>query len=202
MRNTMLSDGMAEARADGRKRITRRLNTPLLAGDVVYHGEALVPLTLDISMGAITHVATYRRDGARILFPGKPGLGFQAWVWRVNVMAARYCPERCARLFSLVRSVRQEPLQDITEDQARAEGVTVDPQQGTVNGEPATLYPMTCRQAFIWLRDTLHNRPGERWADNPTVFVVDLGENLTREEATRLAAIKDRAARLAEARAA
>src|SRR6185436_3935822 len=125
MRNVQLSDALAEKRALGLKTVTRRPSTFVQAGDVVYHGEALV------RAGAIAdadrrsdpkngYFALYRRDDVAVERPD--GL-LESWGWQRPVQIARYCPTRCARLFSLVREVRVEPLNAITEEQAIAEGM-------------------------------------------------------------------------------
>jgi hypothetical protein len=194
MRNAMLSDVMATARAEGRKRITRRLNTPLRAGDVVYHGEALIPYRLKLDGVRVVH---YRRDKAMVRHDDGTGV---EWSWQVNVIAARYCPERCGRLFSMIRSVSAQRLHELTPDDVFAEGLWPSPSGDWVIFLPNedTRYFGDPRDAFACLWDTLHNRPGDRWSDNPLVYVVDLGENLSRVEALRLAAIGDGEERLAE----
>lgn len=83
-----------------------------------------------------------------------------------------HMPRFAARITLEVTSARVERLQDITEEQAKAEGVTADPQQGTMNGKPATLYPITHRQAFIWLWDSINGKRAP-WASNPWVFAVE-----------------------------
>lgn len=89
--------------------------------------------------------------------------------WRPSI----FLPTWASRIKLDVVGVSIELLQAITEDDARAEGVTLDPIAGRVNGEPATLYPMTHTQAFIWLWDSINGkRPGCAWADNPLVWRV------------------------------
>lgn len=87
--------------------------------------------------------------------------------WRSSM----YMPRWASRITLEVTEVRVQRLQEITEEDARAEGVTTGPQQGQLNGKPATLLPTTHRQAFIWLWDAIN---GERasWVSNPWVWCV------------------------------
>jgi hypothetical protein len=89
--------------------------------------------------------------------------------WRPSIFMRPWM----SRIRREITDIRIERLQDITEEQAKAEGVTTEPQQGKLNGKPATLYPMTHRQAFIWLWDSINGkRRGCAWKDNPWVFAV------------------------------
>lgn len=92
-----------------------------------------------------------------------------------------HMPRWASRLTLEVTAIRAERLQSISEEDARAEGVTIEPQQGTLNGEPAKLYPMTHRQAFIWLWDRIN---GERaaWSSNPWVWVIEFSRVDARQE--------------------
>jgi len=143
------------------------------------------------------------------------------WEWNVSTLSSRFCPERCARLFSMIRSVREERLQDITEEDAKREGVqaregtpgwSVFTEDGTaywragdeppvrgvdcvrdfVRSEP--LFGATAMEVFCALWNELH--PKAPWQANPHLSRIELGPNLTREDAERLAAIKDPAERL------
>ncbi len=88
-------------------------------------------------------------------------------VWTPSIYLKRWL----SRVTLEVTGVRPELLHEITEEDARAEGVTTDPQQGLMNGKPATLYPMTHRQAFIWLWDAI-NKDRATWASNPLTWVI------------------------------
>jgi hypothetical protein len=68
--------------------------------------------------------------------------------------------------------IRQERVQDITEDDARAEGCHID---ADVTGEPFGGYDVAvvwARTVYAHLWDAIHNKCGERWADNPLVWVL------------------------------
>lgn len=97
------------------------------------------------------------------------GTEMVGWKWQPSI----FMPRWASRLLLDVVSVRPERLQDISEEDAKTEGVTTDKQRGTVNGEPADLYPMTHKQSFMWLWDSINGkRPGCSWAANPWVWVV------------------------------
>jgi hypothetical protein len=77
--------------------------------------------------------------------------------------------------------VWREPLQDISDEDARAEGIHELPLQEGQSGAWWTgdvaagskLHGRTPAQAFRLLWDSLYgNRPGARWEDNPTVWVI------------------------------
>jgi hypothetical protein len=61
-----------------------------------------------------------------------------------------------------ITAVRQERLQDISYDDIEAEGVW---DLGEVDRGPRLLF------SELW--DTIHTKPGTRWADNPAVWVIE-----------------------------
>lgn len=111
----------------------------------------------------------YRADGEdpRTGWSDVPPERRPAMRWQPSIHMSR----RQSRISLEVTEVRVQRLQDISEEDAKAEGVTTEPQQGLLNGKPATLYPMTHRQAFIWLWDAIN---GERapWASNPWCWAI------------------------------
>lgn len=78
----------------------------------------------------------------------------KSWQWKSDVLPARYCPLWCCQHTARIVKVRAEKLQVISEEDAVAEG-------------------LSNLESFALLWDTLHPQPGERWADNPWVFVYD-----------------------------
>jgi hypothetical protein len=176
VKNLVLVPEMATARARGLKDVTRRLNTNVKPGDVVYHGEILYPQEFG-------GYAVYRRDGA-------PVVPHTEWRWERQTLSSRFCPQSCARLFSMIRSVREERLQDITTEDIAREGLRVD---YSVNDRPDVLEAEQ-REAFSQLWDRLH--PTDPWSTDPYLYRIELGPNLTRDEAVRLAGIRDVGARL------
>ena len=67
-----------------------------------------------------------------------------------------------------LEDAREQRLQDITEEEARLEGVLLcNPERAPwVTGGKFTSH----LAAFNDLWSTLHTKPGERWSDNPTVI--------------------------------
>jgi hypothetical protein len=176
VKNLVLVPEMATARARGLKDVTRRLNTNVKPGDVVYHGEIL-------ECSELGSFALYRRDDVRVVdVTGTDRL----WSWKLRVLPSRMCPERCARLFSMIRSVREERLQDITEADAKREGV-----ERHWCGTPKFSHVGCCGYlpAFFFLWNRLHKE--SPWSSNPQLSRIELGPNLTRDEAVRLAGIRD-----------
>lgn len=95
------------------------------------------------------------------------------WKWKSSTLAARFCPWLCCRYQVKITGVRAQRLHDINEADAIAEGIIQG--QGPVPGkDEATLGKdifLTATHAYAALWDTLHKKPGERWQDNPWVFV-------------------------------
>lgn len=92
--------------------------------------------------------------------------------WRVpRWRSPMHMPRWASRLTLEVTGVGAERLQDITEASAKAEGVTLGKQRGTINGAPGDLYPFTYRTAFGWRWNATHE---ERtlWRQNPWVWVI------------------------------
>jgi len=63
-------------------------------------------------------------------------------------------------------AIRQEQLQDITEEDVLAEGVALQAWAGHDHD-----WPHTAGYAALW--DSIHTKHGERWADNPPVWVLE-----------------------------
>jgi hypothetical protein len=70
-----------------------------------------------------------------------------------------HMPRWAARLVLTVTDIRTQPLQDIGEDDARAEGVVMVAARNYRDG-----------YAVLW--NSLHTKAGERWDDNPDVIAV------------------------------
>lgn len=92
----------------------------------------------------------------------------EPWLWRSPI----YMPRRLSRLILEIVSVRVERLQDISEDDAKAEGIA----------EPAPVHGSWCdpargreghwsyRKPFAKAWDALHGKGA--WEANPWVFVI------------------------------
>ncbi len=69
--------------------------------------------------------------------------------------------------------IRAEHVTDISEEYVIAEGVGLQAWAGQPD------WPRTAGYAELW--DTIHTKPGTRWADNPAVWVLEF--ELVEEEA-------------------
>lgn len=79
-----------------------------------------------------------------------------------------HMPRACSRITLEVTGVRVERLQDITEVDAKAEGVTLG--APCVSAKPGTEHI----REFYALWETINGeRPGCSWAENPWVWVVE-----------------------------
>lgn len=103
-------------------------------------------------------------------FPGIP-----RWYKRLG----RFMPRRASRLTLTVTDVRLERLQSISEADAIAEGIVRDtipdgiiPGSHTAFGFPGYSGFDTAVSAYAALWNSLHDKPGERWEDNPFVVAV------------------------------
>ena len=81
--------------------------------------------------------------------------------WRPSI----HMPEEAARLFLRVKDVRVERLQDISEDDARADGVRAY--------GPNNCSGTSARIAFAELWDSLNAKRGLGWDTNPWVWVIE-----------------------------
>jgi len=132
------------------------LPLPYAIGDRLYVKEG-IERTDD---GAIA----YRADGAVV--PGS------AWDWKPRTLPHRYMPKGLARLSIDVTDVRIELLQDITAADILAEGIR---QYGRFFGPSDGDWDdaeLSAAAAFEKLWNGLHDRDGERWADNPWLVAL------------------------------
>lgn len=144
-----------------------------------------------------TSVACDDRPGSDMEKPGR-GYGWPVWyavddgavTWRGSTEGgpgfttpgryrhARFMPRWASRLLLDVLEVRVERLQAISEENARAEGVTPlecigadQPIPGDVLGRTQGSHPHVLAFAVLW--DSINgSRPGCSWTDNPWVWVV------------------------------
>ena len=74
--------------------------------------------------------------------------------------SSRFMPKLAARLFLEITNIRVERVQNISEDEAKAEGVFIH-----------KVYPAP-RMEFANLWDSIHKKEN-RWNDNPWVWVIE-----------------------------
>lgn len=88
--------------------------------------------------------------------------------WRTPL----YMPRWASRIDLEVVSVRVERLQNITEEDARAEGCFFDDEPGCPEGFCEEDRPKA-RDEFIFLWNKIHKKDGYVWTKNPWVWVIE-----------------------------
>lgn len=89
--------------------------------------------------------------------------------WRPSI----HMPRWASRLTLEITNVRVERVQEISHADAIAEGVPTEPFQGTMNGEPATIYPIDPTYMFGCAWNSHYAKTPYAWAANPWVWVLD-----------------------------
>jgi hypothetical protein len=123
--------------------------------------------------------AVYAADGALTKL--------DTWPWKRSMLPGIHCPRGLSRITLQVTDVRLQRLQDITDDDARAEGLIAitkdghlvkygipdrDGLPGTDNdGWPWQEWDVSPREAFLKLWDRI-NGEREPWSANPWVWAV------------------------------
>lgn len=80
-----------------------------------------------------------------------------------------------------ITGIRQERVQDITFDDAVAEGITYSDDlfgrgvliPGYIVSVDPPRFSVTAKGGYQQLWDSIHTRPGETWAENPSVWVLE-----------------------------
>lgn len=116
----------------------------------------------------------YESEGDRYVYkasspdyPVNVGVGQRGWRPSIHM------PRKAARLFLVVKDVRVERLQEITEEDAIAEGIRIG-----IGGEPY----FSCRDAFVALWDGINGKKYP-WESSPWVWVISF-ERTEKPEAT------------------
>lgn len=186
----LFSAPMVRALLADRKHVTRRLSERWLkvkAGDRLWVRETHAIVSVE---GCTVLVAMAERippgktlkdtDGGLDLFHIEDR-SLLAWMndhvdaerWRPSI----FMPRAISRiLLECQEDARLEHLQDITEQEAREEGVRSYIEDGCGVYEDYACgggtWQWTARGSFSTLWSTLHTKPGERWEDNPMVIRV------------------------------
>lgn len=129
--------------ADQAVREGLRFRPPWAIGDRLYVKEG-------IERGELGEIV-YRADGQSV--PGSE------WAWKPRTLPHRYMPKGLARIGLTVTDVRIERLQAITFADMLAEGVRRA--AGNLPGD-----------AWRQLWNGLHDKDGERWADDPWLVAL------------------------------
>lgn len=175
-----------------RDAVCARVYPRYLPGDIVYHGETLVAVFSDVHPGGLAH---YRRDDRVVALSVESGP--VRWCWQRQILPSRFCPLKCARLFSRVVGVRAERLHEITEEDAKREGMRRSI-GGMWCGAPHRVHgaPKQWNTAVYAFTDIWQHLNGKRApaASNPWIWRYELSEPLSRAEALRLEAARKAAA--------
>lgn len=105
--------------------------------------------------------------------------------WRPSI----FMPREAARLFLKVTSVKVERLQEITEEDARAEGVLWERARKINQLETSDSIYDNAKALFMRLWDSINAKRGYGWDKNPWVWVIEF-ERISKEEAKRLEGMK------------
>lgn len=95
-------------------------------------------------------------------------------IWKPSI----HMPREAARIFLRVTNVRVERLQDIAEEDAKAEGC----HERLLNDGWKNIGKLTARDDFIMLWEYLNAKRGYGWDTNPWVWVVEF-ERMSKGEA-------------------
>lgn len=102
--------------------------------------------------------------GADPLFEGFQGDQPRGW------KPARHMPRDASRTTLTVTDVRFQHLQEITDEDAIAEGITTGPLGWGVHAMPGTWTDTSPRDAFARLWDEIHDR--HDWTSNPEIVAL------------------------------
>lgn len=94
------------------------------------------------------------------------------WTWARDILPAMFCPRGLSRLTLVVTEVRVGRLQEITEADAVAEGVTaLDGEFAGCFAFDEALSGTTARECFARYWDALNYQRGGGWDTNPWVWI-------------------------------
>ncbi len=99
-----------------------------------------------------------------------------SWPWKVKTLIGRYCPRELSRITLEITDVRVQRLQEISGEDARAEGITVPRCSCEVCMRSSTMCPADASEhimafAELW-RSINDGRPGCSWDANPYVWAI------------------------------
>lgn len=184
-RGKTFSPAMVRALIAGRKTETRRLATKGAiaqagaVGDRIYVREHwAVPKAYD----DLPPHALGGEEDVRYLATGDvPRENAHSHFGRMR--QAMHMPRWASRITLIITEIRQERLQDITSEEAVAEGIFPAPVSLYFDAEPRSrgwystdrgsqiVYEEACA-AYAYLWNSLHAAEGTRWQDNPEVIVT------------------------------
>lgn len=168
---------MIRALLDGRKTQTRRLKFKAEPGDLLWVretwaagkcAETLSPACLSPGFWRHENGGIWYAAGGDPRHPVTP-----RGKWRPSI----YMPRWASRITLEVTEVRRERLQDITDDDAKAEGIRWSGRSEGYSYDPEDGGPgyhrSAPRESFLKLWNSINGkRPGAAWADNPLVTAI------------------------------
>lgn len=190
MKPILFNDEMVRAILDGRKTQTRRVVKPQPAypdawetpmfnrpqfscplgqpGDRMWVREAWGVAESRFAPRGCT--IRYRADDATFEVVGESGLKYagkdMSFRWRPSI----HMPRWASRLTLEITDVRVQRLQEISEEDAQAEGVQWNDGGPFNNGLPTTMI-VKARDEFRHLWDSV-DKPGVKWEANPWVWAI------------------------------
>lgn len=192
-RPILFSTPMVQAIFEGRKTQTRRIvkPQPLWIGDpnilfkknsadpkgiinckYGYHGDRLwVRETTEADEDTSDYVilSRYTADKKPVLYSGCEDPAFNGtvahWDYTKKVRPSIHMPRWASRILLEITDIKVERIQDISEDDAKAEGIKSDP--------PKHWYHTSNRKTkFMQLWDSISKKRGYGWEANPWVWVI------------------------------
>ncbi len=136
------------------------------AGDELWCRVTLIKVvtmaTRGVNLGKAYERIAYRWNGEII--------NDSTWPWKNSVLPSRYMPRALVQYKLPIATLRVERLQDITNEDARREGITAE--EVAANWKH-TGVRANCVNLFTRLWDSINGqRPGAAWVDNPYVRVI------------------------------
>lgn len=132
---------------------------PVCPGDVIWGRETWARVSIPHGTCARELVTVYAADNPHgLLWPSR---------WKPNI----HMPRKYARLFGRVTGVKLVRVQDISEEEAQAEGITPSTKQIVKFGRGMRV--TTARQQFAALWNALYAARGLGWDANPWVWAAD-----------------------------
>ena len=177
-RGIIMSAPMVRAILAGTKTVTRRVVKPQPAGEWAAPGRSACPYGVagdrlwvretwaELYKGTKAHDVEYRAACGSGLLGDLEDAGVK---WRPSI----FMPRWASRIDMEIESIRVERLQEITEEDARAEGVTLTPCGHPDCGPDDSHGPSPHRGAFCLLWNSINGkRAGCSWADSPWVWRI------------------------------
>ena len=184
----LFSGKMVRAILDDRKTMTRRVVKPQPEQDTD------CPYHIGTGIERKARICPYGKPGDRLWvretfaegLSNKEGIAYRAtskWYdfedgtpenfkeikWKPSI----FMPRWASRITLEITNVRVERLQDISEEDAKREGVESNFDEGVVYYGPLNKGHADARIAFSWLWDSINAKRGYSWESNPWVWVVE-----------------------------